>query len=54
MLVYAGANVRATTRLGAYTPLMMAAQAGHADAVEALARRRRRREGDDGSTARRR
>jgi len=36
MLVYAGANVKATTRLGAYTPLMMAAQAGHSAAVAAL------------------
>jgi ankyrin repeat protein len=36
MLVYAGANVKATTRLGAYTPLMMAAQAGQPAAVAAL------------------
>ena len=36
VLVYAGANVRATTRLGAYTPLMMAAQAGQPAAVAAL------------------
>ena len=36
VLVYAGANLRATTRLGAYTPLMMAAQAGHSAAVAAL------------------
>ena len=36
MLVYAGANVKATTRLGAYTPLMMAAQAGQSGAVAAL------------------
>ncbi len=36
VLVYAGANMRATTRLGAYTPLMMAAQAGHSAAVAAL------------------
>jgi ankyrin repeat protein len=36
VLLYAGANVKATTRLGAYTPLMMAAQAGHAPVVAAL------------------
>ena len=28
MLLYAGANVKATTRLGGYTPLMLAARAG--------------------------
>src|SRR5207342_2267227 len=28
MLLYAGANLKATTRLGAYTPLSMAAKAG--------------------------
>ena len=28
ILLYAGANVRATTRLGAYTPLLMAARNG--------------------------
>jgi uncharacterized protein len=36
MLMYAGANVRATTRLGAYTPLFLASQNGHADVMEAL------------------
>src|SRR5262245_57642315 len=36
MLLYAGANPKATTRLGGYTPLMMAAQAGHPTAVAAL------------------
>jgi ankyrin repeat protein len=36
MLLYAGANVKAVTRLGAYTPLMMAAALGHAEAVAAL------------------
>ncbi len=36
MLMYAGANVRATTRLGAYTPLFLASQAGHADVMDAL------------------
>lgn len=37
MLIVAGANVHATTRLGGYTALMMAAELGHADAIEALA-----------------
>ena len=36
MLLYAGANVKATTRLGAYTPLMMAAEQGHAGVIAAL------------------
>ncbi len=36
MLLYAGANVRATTRLGAYTPLHLASQAGAATIVEPL------------------
>lgn len=36
MLLYAGANVKATTRLGAYTPLMMAADQGHAPVIAAL------------------
>jgi uncharacterized protein len=36
MLLSAGANVRATTRLGNYTPLLMASQAGQAAAIEAL------------------
>ena len=36
MLVYAGANVRATTRIGAYTPLFLASQQGHAGAITAL------------------
>ncbi len=36
MLVYAGANVQATTRLGGYTPLHMAAKDGRAAVVEAL------------------
>ena len=36
MLLAAGANVRATTRLGGYTPLIMAAQTGHAASIEAL------------------
>ena len=36
MLVFAGANVRATTRLGAYTPLFLASQQGHAPVIETL------------------
>src|SRR6476469_7455329 len=28
LLLYAGANVRATTRIGAYTPLILAAKSG--------------------------
>ncbi|MGH9336004.1 MAG: ankyrin repeat domain-containing protein, partial [Vicinamibacteria bacterium] len=36
MLLYAGANVKAATRLGAYTPLILASRRGNAEAVEAL------------------
>src|SRR5262245_38701390 len=36
MLLYAGANVRATTRLGGWTPLLMAAQLGHVKMIETL------------------
>jgi len=36
MLLYAGANMRATTRLGAYTPLHLAAQSGARSAVQKL------------------
>ena len=36
MLLYAGANVGATTRLGAYTPLLIAARSGSADMVKKL------------------
>ncbi|MGH9385294.1 MAG: ankyrin repeat domain-containing protein [Vicinamibacterales bacterium] len=36
MLIYAGANVRATTRIGAYTPLFLAARGGFPDVVSAL------------------
>ena len=38
MLLYAGANVKATTRLGGYTPLHLAAQAGAADVIRELAK----------------
>ncbi len=36
MLVTAGANLRATTRLGSYTPLYLAARGGHATTVATL------------------
>jgi ankyrin repeat protein len=36
MLLYAGANVRATTRLGGYTPLIFAAETGNAAMLDAL------------------
>jgi ankyrin repeat protein len=36
MLLYAGANVKATTRLGGYTPLLLAADQGHATVIAAL------------------
>src|ERR1700730_15742555 len=36
MLLYAGANVRATTRLGGYTPLLMASKNGNVGMIEAL------------------
>jgi uncharacterized protein len=36
MLVAAGANVKATTRLANYTPLLMASEIGSAGAIEAL------------------
>ena len=36
VLVYAGANVASTTRLGAYTPLHLASRDGRADAVTLL------------------
>jgi ankyrin repeat protein len=36
LLIHAGANVRATTRLGAYTPLFMAAKAGYSTLVDIL------------------
>jgi ankyrin repeat protein len=36
MLLYAGANIRATTRLGGYTPLLMASRNGSATMIDAL------------------
>jgi uncharacterized protein len=36
MLIHAGANLRATTRLGGYTPLLLASQNGDAATVSAL------------------
>jgi uncharacterized protein len=36
MLIVAGANVKATTRLGSYTPLYLASQQGHGKIVQAL------------------
>jgi ankyrin repeat protein len=36
MLLHAGGNVRATTRLGGYTPLLVACQMGHAPVIQAL------------------
>ena len=36
MLVYAGGHLDATTRLGPYTPVMIAAEGGHGGVVEAL------------------
>ena len=35
-LLYAGANAKATTRIGAYTPLLLAAKSGNADVIEPL------------------
>src|SRR5438309_10184289 len=35
-LLYAGANVKATTRIGAYTPLLLAAKNGSAEAMAPL------------------
>src|SRR5688500_18183477 len=36
MLVFAGANVKATTRIGSYTPLYIASQQGHAAVLAVL------------------
>ncbi len=45
MLIFAGANVRATTRLGAYTPLYLASQQGHGEVIAGAGQGRRRRQG---------
>ena len=44
MLLYAGANLKATTRIGGYTPLLIASKSGNAAMIETLDRRRRRSE----------
>ena len=36
MLVYAGANVRAVTRIGGFTPLLMASERGYAGVIDVL------------------
>ncbi|MEZ5294672.1 MAG: ankyrin repeat domain-containing protein [Vicinamibacterales bacterium] len=36
VLLHAGANANAVTRVGSYTPLLLAAKLGHADVVDAL------------------
>src|SRR2546422_3130657 len=36
LLLYAGANVQSTTRLGGYSPLFMAAKSGHAPGIQGL------------------
>src|SRR5918911_862824 len=36
MLLYAGANIKATTRIGGYSPLLIAARLGNAPIVETL------------------
>jgi ankyrin repeat protein len=36
MLLYAGANVKASTRLGAFTPLVLASKSGHGSMVSTL------------------
>ncbi|MFN8059733.1 MAG: ankyrin repeat domain-containing protein [Vicinamibacterales bacterium] len=36
LLLYAGANLKAATRLGSYTPLFLASQQGHAPVIETL------------------
>lgn len=39
MLLHAGANVRATTRLGGFTPILLASQMGHAAVMQELVAR---------------
>jgi ankyrin repeat protein len=36
MLVHAGANPKATTRINGYTPLFLASESGHADVIDVL------------------
>src|SRR5262245_39630751 len=36
VLLYAGASLRATTRLGGYTPLFIAAKSGHVTVIDVL------------------
>src|SRR5207244_3390253 len=36
VLIAAGANLKATTRLGGYTPLLIASRAGHVAMIETL------------------
>jgi uncharacterized protein len=36
LLMYAGANIKATTRIGGYTPLLVAAKTGNAKVIETL------------------
>ena len=43
-LLFAGANVRATTRIGSYTPLILAAKSGSSSAIAPLAQVGRRRQ----------
>ena len=53
-LLFAGANVRATTRIGAYTPLILAAKSGSAAVIAPLlevGRRRQQRRPSNGTTA---
>ena len=47
MLLYAGANVKATTRIGGYTPLILASQNGSDAAGRAAAQGRRGSESGD-------
>ena len=48
MLVFAGANVKATTRIGSYTPLYIASQQGNAAVLRGADQGGRRCESRDG------
>ena len=53
MLLYASANLKATTRIGGYTPLLIASKNGDAAMIETLiagGRRRRTRRPTNGTT----